>query len=168
MPDRVYIGLGSNLGDRQGYLEAGLADLAAVPGVQFGAISSVYETAPQGFADQPFFFNAAIAVGTTLSPPDLLQIMQQIEERHHRQRTIHWGPRTLDLDLLLYGECRIDTPLLVLPHPHLTERCFVLAPLCEIAPALCHPDTGRPLSSYYQQLDCSRQLRCVGPLNHRS
>jgi 2-amino-4-hydroxy-6-hydroxymethyldihydropteridine diphosphokinase len=168
MPEPAYVGLGSNLGDRQGFLEAAAAALASWPGVTLVAASSVYETAPEGLVEQPSFFNAAVAVRTGLPPVELLAVLRRIEDRHHRQRTIRWGPRTLDLDLLLCGAHVLDTPTLVLPHPRLTERCFALAPLCELDPGLRHPVTGRPLVSCYQELDCVHRVRRVGPLPIKS
>jgi len=165
MAEQAYIGIGSNLEDRRAYLQAGLTEVVAVPGVELEAVSSVYETAPLGPVDQPFFLNAVFSVRTTLSPAKLLGAMQAIENRHHRQRRIRWGPRTLDLDLLLYGQVQVETEDLVLPHPHMAERCFVLVPLCEIAPDLRHPRTGRPFAAGLRELDCARQARRVGPLS---
>ncbi|MBI2504828.1 MAG: 2-amino-4-hydroxy-6-hydroxymethyldihydropteridine diphosphokinase [Candidatus Latescibacteria bacterium] len=164
MNEFAFVALGSNLGDRQAYLESGLAALAALAGVEVERTSSVYETAPVGYPDQPFFLNAAAALRTTLSPEELLQGLQEIEARHQRQRQIHWGPRTLDLDLLLHGQRTAATATLQLPHPRMLERCFVLAPLCEIAPDLCHPCTGRPLSAYCRELACQDQLHRAGAL----
>jgi 2-amino-4-hydroxy-6-hydroxymethyldihydropteridine diphosphokinase len=165
MAEKAYVGIGSNLGDRRAYLEAGFTELTAVPGIQLDAVSSVYETAPIGYTNQPFFLNAVFSIQTCIAPEELLQILLQIEKKHHRQRSIHWGPRTLDLDLLLYGERRLDTAQLKLPHPQITERCFVLAPLCEIAPNLCHPCSGKPFRSYYLKLGCTQQLRIAGHLH---
>ena len=164
MNELAFVALGSNLGDRQAYLESGLTALTALAGVEVQRTSSVYETAPVGYTDQPFFLNAVAALRTTLSPEELLWGLQQIETRHQRQRQIHWGPRTLDLDLLLHGQYINCSPTLQLPHPHMLDRCFVLAPLCEIAPDLCHPATGRPLGAYYRDLTCQDQLRCIGAL----
>ena len=161
MTEMAYIGLGSNLGDREAYLKAGLSELNSLPEVQIKTVSSVYETTPVGYTRQPFFLNAVAALETIIPARSLLLKMQDIEAHHQRQRIIHWGPRTLDLDLLLYGRQQIDSPELMLPHPHLTERCFVLAPLCEIAPTLRHPCTNRLLQSHYQSLDCARQLRRI-------
>lgn len=164
MNELAFVALGSNLGDRQAYLESGLAALAALVGVELQKTSSVYETAPVGYTDQPFFLNAAAALRTTLSPEELLLGLQEIEARHQRQRQVHWGPRTLDLDLLLHGQRTAATPTLQLPHPRMLDRCFVLAPLCELAPDLCHPRTGRPFSAYYLELACQDQLRRAGAL----
>ena len=117
--------MGSNLGDRQAYLQAGLEAIAALKGIRVAAVSSVYETAPVGYTDQPFFLNAVVAVETDIPAAELLASMQAIEARHERQRRVHWGPRTLDLDLLLYGDHLIDTDRLRVPHPHIAERGFV-------------------------------------------
>jgi len=159
----LMVGIGSNLGDRQTHLTDGLAGLLAVPRIELHAVSSVYATAPFGYTDQPAFLNAVFAVHTGLSPQDLLRAMQHIENSHHRQRRIHWGPRTLDLDLLLYGTCRIDTGDLLLPHPHMTARAFVLAPLCEIAPDLRHPVTGEPFTDSLRELGEDQGVQRIGP-----
>ena len=168
MPERAYIGIGSNLGDRRAHLEAGLADLTALAGAEPDALSSIYETAPLGYADQPFFLNAVFSLRTVLSPGELLQAMQRVENLHRRRRAIHWGPRTLDLDLLLYGERRITGAGLTVPHPRLAERGFVLVPLCEIAPELRHPCSGRSLRSYRDAVAPDQPLRKVGPWRRRA
>lgn len=163
MTDIAYIGIGSNLGDRRTYLTAGWDELHAIPGVELHAVSSLYETAPVGFTEQPAFLNAVFSARVDLPPRELLCAMQRIEIKHHRQRRIHWGPRTLDLDLLLHGNCRIDTEDLLLPHPHMTVRAFVLAPLCEIAPDLRHPVTGKLLADSLRELDDDQGVQRVGP-----
>jgi 2-amino-4-hydroxy-6-hydroxymethyldihydropteridine diphosphokinase len=133
---RVYLSLGSNLDDRTAALRGAVARLAALPGTRVAAHSAIIETAPWGKTDQPAFLNMAVALETTLSPEALLAETQAIEHDFGRVREAHWGPRTLDIDLLVYeGETR-DTPALHLPHPYLTQRAFVLAPLAEIAPDL--------------------------------
>ncbi len=164
MPERAFIGMGSNLGDRRAFLEAGLTALADLEGVMPIALSSLYETAPQGYLDQPMFLNAVLSVQTELPPPELLLAMQQIEDSHQRRRTIHWGPRTLDLDLLLYGSRRVNSPDLILPHPCITTRSFVLVPLCEIAPGLRHPCTGKSFRSYCDELEPAREICKAGAL----
>lgn len=164
MTELAFVALGSNQGDRRAYLQAGLDDLAALEGVEVQGASAVYETAPVGYTDQPFFLNAAASLRTTLDPESLLLGLQQIEARHLRQRQIHWGPRTLDLDLLLHGSHTAATPALQLPHPRMLDRCFVLAPLCDLAPDLPHPCTGRLLGDHYRDLDCRDQLRRAGRL----
>lgn len=133
---RVYLSLGSNLGNRAAYLRGAVAALARLPETRVAAESAVYETPPWGKSDQPAFLNQAVALETALSPENLLAAIHHIEKDAGRQRHEHWGPRTLDIDILWYeGETR-DTPALRLPHPYLTERRFVLQPLADIAPEL--------------------------------
>ena len=141
----AHVGLGANLGDRAATLGAALEALAglAAPGTAPVA-SGFYETVPLGPADQPDYLNAAVRLRTTLDPEPLLDALQGIEAAHGRVRegAPRWGPRTLDLDLLLHGDARLDTPRLVLPHPGLSTRAFVLAPLAELDPALVVPGTN--------------------------
>lgn len=141
---RAYIALGSNLGDRAATVRSALAELAASPGVEVVAVSALAETDPVGYADQPRFLNGAAAVETSLPPRELLELLLEIERRHGRVRegVPAQGPRTLDLDLLLYGEAEIDEPGLRVPHPRLHERAFVLEPLAELDPALEVPGKG--------------------------
>ena len=143
MSDLSYIALGSNLGDRLHHLQSGLNSLQLLSHVELIAVSSAYETEPQGYIEQPTFLNAVCSVRSTFSAPELLSSMQEIENNHQRQRHIHGGPRTLDLDLLLYGDQRFDSDSLIVPHPHMTERSFVLVPLCQIAPQLRNPLNNR-------------------------
>ena len=164
MTEIAYVALGSNLGDRRAYLQNGLADLNAVPDTEVDEVSSLYETPPIGPPDQSNYFNAVCSLTTSLPPNDLLLAMQKIEGKSHRQRTIHWGPRTLDLDLLLYGTLQIATQELTLPHLNMHERCFVLTPLCEIAPHLTHPTTNKPFATYHHELTCTSQVKKVGSL----
>lgn len=128
----AYIGLGSNLGDRLGYLQAAVLRLHAHEGIRVARCSSVYETAPVGFTDQPPFLNMAIEVETTLPPLELLGVMLEAERALGRVRTVRWGPRTIDLDLLVYGDVAMRTGRLELPHPRMAERAFVLVPLLEL------------------------------------
>ena len=138
---RVYIGLGSNLAQPAEQLQAALSALADLPDSQLIAVSSLYASKPLGPADQPDYVNAVAALDTALEPLQLLDRLQQIELQQGRQRKAErWGPRTLDLDILLFGDQLIDLPRLQVPHYHLQERPFVLYPLAEIAPALEPPD----------------------------
>ncbi|MFO0831755.1 MAG: 2-amino-4-hydroxy-6-hydroxymethyldihydropteridine diphosphokinase [Phycisphaerales bacterium] len=143
-PARAAIALGSNLpsraGDSRATVQAAAADLAATPGIRLLAASSTHETDPVGPA-QPRYINAAALLETTLPPRALLAALQDIERRHGRDRTREqrWGPRTLDLDLILYADAVIDEPGLHVPHPRMHERAFVLAPLCEVWPDARHP-----------------------------
>jgi 2-amino-4-hydroxy-6-hydroxymethyldihydropteridine diphosphokinase len=140
----AYIALGSNLGDRRGHLESALDDLAAMEGIEVCAISEYVETQPQGPPGQGPYLNAAAALRCEIEPRRLLNTMLAIEAAHGRDRAgeQRWGPRTLDLDLLLFGSRIIDDPDLVIPHPRLHERPFVLVPLARIAPDAMHPVLG--------------------------
>jgi len=133
---RAYLSLGSNLGDREAVLREAVRRLAAVPQTRVVAASSIHETAPWGKTDQPDFLNMAVIIETLLTPEELLDATMAIETALGRRRTEAWGPRTLDIDLLVYEGEQRDTPALRLPHPYLTQRRFVLAPLAEIAPGL--------------------------------
>jgi 2-amino-4-hydroxy-6-hydroxymethyldihydropteridine diphosphokinase len=138
---RAYVGLGANVGNRRENLDRAVELLGAEPGVRVFAVSSVRETDPVGYEDQPRFLNAACAVDTELGPRDLLERLLAIERALGRERTgPRFGPRTIDLDLLLYGSETIDEPGLTVPHPRLAERLFVLEPLHELAPELVLPD----------------------------
>lgn len=128
----AYIGLGSNLGDRESYLRRAIRALDEHPSVEVARCSSLYETAPVGYPDQGDFLNMVAAVRTELPPIALYRYMAQIEARLGRVRDIRWGPRTIDLDLLLYEDAKLDTPELVIPHPRMWERAFVLVPLLEV------------------------------------
>ena len=163
MPERTYIAIGGNLGDRRAYLQAGIKEIAALPGTHLAAISRAYETQAVGPVAQPDFLNAVVAIETALAPAPLLAALLAAEKKHQRQRRIHWGPRTLDLDLLLYGERTVHSADLTLPHPRMHERRFVLVPLCEIAPRLSHPITGRPFAAYLSALADDGDARAVTP-----
>ncbi len=143
---RVYLGLGSNLAEPVQQLEEALAALAALPATTLAAVSSFYASDPLGPPDQPRYVNAVAALDTELPPLALLDALQTIENDQGRVRERRWGPRTLDLDILLYGDRLIDDPRLRVPHYHMHARAFVLYPLAEIAPAdLTLPD-GRALA----------------------
>lgn len=138
----AYIGLGSNLADPQARLRCAFTELAQLPQSQLLAQSSLYRSTPMGPQDQPDYINAVAALETALSPLALLAGLQAVETAHQRVRGERWGPRTLDLDLLLYADQTIDLPTLTVPHPGLYERNFVLYPLAEIAPGLVIPGVG--------------------------
>ena len=139
-----YIGLGSNLGDREGFLRRALELLRVEPEIDVTAVSSVRETDPVGLVDQPRFLNAVARVETDLAPRELLDRMLAAERELGRRRDgPRFGPRTIDLDLLLYGDEEIDEPGLIVPHPRLAERRFVLEPLHELDPGLVVPGRGR-------------------------
>lgn len=139
----AWIGLGSNLDDPRRQVLDALRELDEADGISVTARSSLYMSEPMGPQDQPDFINAVAAVETQLAPLELLARLRSIEQRHARRRERHWGPRTLDLDLLLYGADRIDHPDLRVPHPGIAGRSFVLLPLREIAPGIEIPGKGK-------------------------
>ena len=132
----AYIGLGSNLGDRERYLMQALERIEKNPEITITKISSIYETYPVGLTEQPLFLNMVIEIETNFSPFELLNFLQEIESEFGRRREIKWGPRTLDLDILLYNQENMKSERLIIPHPRMQERGFVLIPLHEINPAL--------------------------------
>jgi 2-amino-4-hydroxy-6-hydroxymethyldihydropteridine diphosphokinase len=131
---KAYIGMGSNLAQPMEQISAARLDVAAIAGVTEIAFSSLYSSPPMGPQNQPDYINAVMAVSTTLTAPQLLLALQAIEKAHGRVRNQRWGARTLDLDILLYGDQQINLPHLRIPHVGLAERAFVLYPLAEIAP----------------------------------
>jgi 2-amino-4-hydroxy-6-hydroxymethyldihydropteridine diphosphokinase len=141
---RAFVGLGSNLGERETTLRAAIGRLRTLPEVEVRAVSSLRDTEPVGYVDQPRFLNGAVELETALSARSLLGVLLELERAFGRDRTAAppQGPRTLDLDLLLYGDATIDEPLLRVPHPHLHERRFVLEPLAELDPDLEIPGQG--------------------------
>ena len=175
---RAFIGLGSNMGDRVAYLEAARRMLAEHAGVDLSKASSLYETEPVGYTDQDWFLNQVVEVATGLDPWKLLRVLQGIEQDLGRQRLIRWGPRVIDLDILLYGDAVVSGPKyamrwswrpvprliwvsgpeLTVPHPRLYERSFVLAPLAEIAPDHVHPD-GKTTLEHLQALGAGQKIR---------
>lgn len=149
----AYLGLGSNLGDRLSTLQQAREALQRVPEIRVTAASSLYRTtAVGGPPEQPDYFNAVLEITTSLEPLELLQRCQSIEARFGRQRHIRWGARTLDLDLLFYADLLIDSAALQLPHPRLHQRGFVLQPLCDLAPALIHPQFQRTIAALLEQI----------------
>lgn len=140
-PERVFVGLGANLGDAQATLAQAVQGLAALAGTQVVAVSSIYRSAPVD-AQGPDFYNAVAELRTTLTPFEMLHALQALEQAHGRERPFHHAPRTLDLDLLFYGDRVLNGPALTLPHARLHERAFVLWPLAELAPGLRHPQRG--------------------------
>ncbi|MCK0537967.1 2-amino-4-hydroxy-6-hydroxymethyldihydropteridine diphosphokinase [Alcanivorax quisquiliarum] len=150
---RAYIGLGSNLADPVAQVRAALRALTALPHSRLAGQSPLYRSAPVGPQDQPDFINAVAALDTSLPPLALLDALQALEQAAGRERLRPWGERTLDLDLLLYGDQHIATPRLTVPHPHLHERAFVLVPLAALAPDLRLPD-GQPITHWLAQ--CNR------------
>ena len=141
---RVYLSLGSNMGDRQDYLQKAVK-----------ALNDYYETAAWGLTNQADFLNLALALETKLPAETLLRSCQQIEKDFDRVRHEHWGPRTVDIDILLYGQEIWETEHLKVPHPYMSQRAFVLVPLVEIADDLVDPKTGQAYKNYLSQLNTS-------------
>jgi len=151
MTHTVYIALGTNLGDRLDNLHAAIEALE--PKVSILIKSHVYETPPWGYEDQPAFLNMVVKAETSLEPEALLNFLKQLEVELGREQNFRWGPRLIDLDILFYGDLVIDTPPLVIPHPRLHERAFVLVPLVDIAPDLVHPIFQRSASQLLSEID---------------
>ncbi|MGB0721925.1 MAG: 2-amino-4-hydroxy-6-hydroxymethyldihydropteridine diphosphokinase [Gammaproteobacteria bacterium] len=157
----VYLGLGSNLGDSRATLESAVAELRETRGLDEVRVSAVYRTAPLGPQDQPHYLNAVVSCTTSLAPEVLLDLLQEIESAHGRQRESErrWGPRTLDLDILLMEGVECVTDRLTLPHPGLMEREFVLIPLAEIAPDLTLPG-GERVAALAERIPRRSMQRC--------
>lgn len=163
-PVIAFVGIGSNLDGPERRVRLAVRALSDLPDTGLVALSSWYRNPPMGPADQPHYLNGVAALETTLPARDLFGRMQAIESEHGRRRDRRWGARTLDLDLLTYGDLRLDDPDLVLPHPGLAERAFVLVPLAEIAPHAVIPGLGLVQALRDALTPASRQvMECVGP-----
>ena len=149
----IYLALGSNLGDRLVNLRKAIAIFP--PQIQLEVKSSVYETEPWGYSDQPTFLNQVLKASTSLDPLDLLAFLRETELTLGRQETFRFGPRLIDLDILFYDDLVMKTPKLTIPHPRIAERAFVLIPLAEIAPDLYHPVLGRTILQLKTGVDAS-------------
>lgn len=158
---RAYIALGSNLDNPVAQIKTALKELDALMNTKVTIHSSLYETSPVGVINQPNFINAVAEIETELSPLDLLDALLALEYKHHRVRQERWGPRTLDLDILLYCDQVINDERLTVPHPRIKERAFVLAPLAEIAPDLIFPD-GESLKNVIKR----NQQQTITTLKH--
>ena len=157
MKHTAYIALGTNLGDRLANLHAAIRSLP--PEIKVLAKSHVYETPPWGYEDQPAFLNMIIKAETELEPKSLLKYLKQLEVELGREQNFRWGPRLIDLDILFYDNLVINTPLLVIPHPRLHERAFVLVPLADVAPDLIHPILQKSVSQLMAEVDTQEILR---------
>jgi 2-amino-4-hydroxy-6-hydroxymethyldihydropteridine diphosphokinase len=149
----VYLGLGSNLGDRKSNLGESIKQISEFAIIK--KMSSIYETEPWGLKDQPGFLNQVIFVETKLAPADLLSHLKTIEEKMGRKKTVLYGPRLIDLDILFFNDLLMKTPDLIIPHPHITERAFVLVPLAEIAPNMNHPHHHKTIKELLKDVDKS-------------
>ncbi len=151
MSHQVYLALGSNLGDRLANLQAALDALP--PTAQVQATSPVYETPPWGVVEQPLFLNQAAQVTTELPPLELLSSLKRLEAQMGRVPTVPYGPRLIDLDILFYDDLVLEASGLTIPHPHMAERAFVLVPLADLAPDLCHPVLGKTVRELLAGVD---------------
>lgn len=159
MEECAYIGLGTNLGDRELQLLAAVGELGRLPGTRVTALSHFYETEPVGGVPQENFYNAAARIVTTLPPLTLLDELKRIEGQvFHRVPSGRWGPRSIDLDILLYGDLVLSGERLTIPHPRLAERRFVLQPLADIAPSLVHPSLGRSIAELLASLTTTEKV----------
>lgn len=154
----AYIGLGSNIGDKTGNLKRAIEELGKVSGSEVLAVSSFYKTEPVGGVEQDWFINAVAKIETGLSPRELLKALLDIERNLGRIRDTKWGPRIIDLDILLYDDLVIEEEGLAVPHPYLHERGFALAPLAEIAPAYVHPRLKKSISELLSVLKGSKKI----------
>jgi 2-amino-4-hydroxy-6-hydroxymethyldihydropteridine diphosphokinase len=159
MRKRVYLSLGSNMGDRAANLQSAIEDLSHLGEV--AAVSSFYETEPVEFTDQPWFLNCAVALDTEKTPAQLLRALLEIERTMGRVRTDQKGPRTIDLDILLFGDSSVNTAPLTIPHPAMHERRFVLEPLAEIAPDARHPILNKTIRELRDSLPPGQSVRRV-------
>lgn len=156
------LGLGSNLGDRKAHLAGAVRALKTWDGIQITAISSLWETPPWGLEDQPHFLNACVLIETSLSPMQVLEACLAIERAHGRERSLRWGPRTLDMDVLYYDDVETAEERLILPHPRMLLRSFVLAPLAEIAPEKVIG--GATIRENLALVGLEPGMRCLEPL----
>lgn len=158
--DRVFVGLGTNVGDRAPMVDRAIEALDAASDIDVVARASLYETEPVGPVDQPWFLNTVVEIRTTLAPHDLLTQLKEIErDLGRRQHGRRWGPREIDLDLLLYGDSIVETSELVVPHPELPRRRFALAPLAELAPDAVHPGLGRSVERLLRECADEKGVR---------
>lgn len=158
----AFIGLGSNMGDKIANVKKAIEELGKIPGNEVLAISSLYKTEPVGDIEQDWFINAAAKIETALSPQRLLKTLLDIEKDMGRVREIKWGPRIIDLDILLYDDLILEEEGLIIPHPYLHERGFVLAPMAEIAPDVIHPRLMRGMSQLMNMLNDNNKIEMTG------
>jgi 2-amino-4-hydroxy-6-hydroxymethyldihydropteridine diphosphokinase len=155
----VYLSLGSNLGDRLQYLKEAIQRIEAPDRISIKKISPMYETAPVGYKNRPQFLNLVLKVNTSLKPLPLLECLLTIEEKMGRKRSGKWGPRNIDVDILLYDDLIVNSDQLTIPHPRMHERRFVLVPLAQIAPKLLHPLLKKNVSKLLESCEDNSKVR---------
>lgn len=154
----AYIGFGSNIGDRLAHIQNAIQVLSETEGITLQKISSIYKTDPVGYEAQAQFLNGVAAIQTSLSPLSLLHTLKDIETAVGRQHRIRWGPREIDLDILIYGDSCLQTEKLIIPHPEMHLRRFVLVPLAEIAPSLIHPVFQETIQTLVNRLEDDKSV----------
>jgi 2-amino-4-hydroxy-6-hydroxymethyldihydropteridine diphosphokinase len=157
LAEKVYIGIGSNVGEKKGNINRALRLLAEDGRLLSAAVAPLYKTGPVGFTDQDWFLNTVAAYEADLAPHGLLELLMGIEKEMGRVRTIRWGPRVIDLDILLYGDAVVSTPDLEIPHPRLAERAFVVVPLADLAPGLVLPG-GKTAAALAAELSKTQRI----------
>lgn len=165
MTNIAYLSIGTNMGDRFAHLQDAIKALAANESIQILHISSIYETEPVGYVDQAHFLNIVIKLQTTLSPKGLLHVCLNIEQKLGRIRKVRWGPRVIDLDILLYNKDNIQTDELIIPHPRMHERAFVLIPLLEIDEHVQLPSRNTPLLQLLKKIPDRKEVRLWRQIN---
>lgn len=165
MTNNAFLSLGSNMGSRESFLKQAISRLHQSPNVQVTAISSIYETDPVGYTDQGLFLNMVVRISTTLSPLELLKLCLDVEKEMGRIREFKWGPRVIDLDILLYNKENIKMEALHIPHPRMRERAFVLVPLLEIDRSLVLPNSDTPLVEVLDEIPDKEGVRLWKQIN---
>ena len=160
----VYIGFGSNIGDQLAHIQNAIHALSKTEGITLRKISSIYKTDPVGYEAQAQFLNGVAAIQTNLPPISLLHTLKNIETEVGRQHRIRWGPREIDLDILIYGDLCLQTEKLIIPHPEMHLRRFVLVPLAEIAPDVMHPVFQETIQTLLEHLEDDKSVHKLGAL----
>ena len=163
----AYIGFGSNIGDKFSYIQRAITALSEIAGITLQEVSSLYETAPVGNEAQDDFLNGVVSIRTPHSPHNLLYMLKQIETNIGREHRIRWGPREIDMDILIYDDLCVETPNLTIPHPEMHLRRFVLVPLAEIAPDLVHPIFNETIQTLLAHLEDDRSVVKAEGLSYR-